>query len=522
MDSKQKRYQRIAELGNRGAIEAPLLSEREKKYDPEATAADCLDDLRRVQAESPEAHITRRMYRDSGRYSDSTWDQHFGTFLEFRKQAGLELSRGQQQLERDIAKHSSLDRYRGFYESEVLPWAGRYSGSDCDAGGTGWNTRGDAGNHEGPGDSRLSVHTGRDARPTEGTERTCEIQTFREAGPVGQQGSLGGLAEQGDVEGEHRTGEVGVGGIGETKGGGGWALSSDRRGASSFRGGNENEQGLDRTDSGGSRPIEGGGPVEGSNPKRILVGSDFHDIESDPFVLSVFIATARRVQPDIIVLNGDVFDNYEFSRFDKDPRQCNLKERFEFVRDSIFAPLRNACPGAQIDLILGNHEHRIIKHFAERTPYMRVLLGDFMGLTFADLLGLPKFGINLVTRHDLAAFKVNAVRKEIQKNYKTYYGLFTVTHQGGIREYGTCGTNGHTHRPSFQVGANAVLGPIWWVNTGCIARVDAEYYDPITKATQSFLLVHIDTVKRECLPEHILFTDNMAIAGGVMYRRQEG
>ena len=403
MSAKKKRYQRVAELANQGGVEAPLLSEK-RKYDPTVSTQDCLDDLRRVQAESPDSFITRRAYRDAGRFSDSTWDQYFGTFLEFRKQAGLELSRGQQQLERDIAKHSALDRYRGFYESEVLPWAGKYD------------------------------------RQLPGSDD-----------PEAQSG----------VPGE--------------------ASASVRR--------------------------------------TILVGSDFHDVECDKFVLSVFVATARRIQPDVIVLNGDVFDNYEFSRFDKDPRQCDLKMRFEFVRDMIFAPLREACPDAQIDLILGNHEHRIIKHFAERTPYMRVLLSDFMGLTFADLLGLPKYKINLVTKHDLAAYRSTDVRKQMAKNYKTYYGLFTVTHSGSLEQYGTCGTNGHTHRPSYKTGANASVGSIWWVNTGCISTIDAEYYDRLSGAAQSFLIVHVDLEKRECIPEHVVFSDNNAIVGGIMYRR---
>ena len=207
-----------------------ILSESAKKYDPTATSDQLVADLRRVQEENPEKFISRNFYRIHGVFSEKTWDCIFGTFLEFRRQAGLELSRNQHQLEKHTAKHASLDTYRDFQETEITPWVGKYEK-----------------------------------------------------------------------------------------------------------------------------------PSDQGRTKTLLIASDFHDKEVDPFVLSVFIDTAKRVQPDIIVLNGDIFDLYEFSRFDKDPRLADLKGRFDFVRESIFQPLREACPNSQIDFTLGNHEQRLLK-----------------------------------------------------------------------------------------------------------------------------------------------------------------
>jgi hypothetical protein len=388
VSARLKRYQRVQHLADEGRIEAPLLSER-KEYCPHASTEELLHDLREVQKRFPDKFITRRLYRSEGRYSDSTWDSKFGTFAEYRKQAGLELSRGQQSLERKIAKHASLDVYRGFEEVEITPWAGKY---------------------EAP---------------------------------------------------------------------------------------------------------------QGGRYQRILVGSDFHDIEVDPFCMAVFVEACRRIQPEIIVLNGDVFDNYEFSRYDQDPRLCDLKRRFDFVREGIFRPIREACPDAQIDLVLGNHEHRILKHMADRTPYLKVVLSDFMGLTLADLLGLPKYKINLVSKWDLSAYKTTDIRKEAAKNFRVYHDCFLVTHDGTLGRYGMCGTSGHTHRPDFKTGANPVLGPTWWVNTGCMCKIDAEYYGSITGAQQSFMVAHIDTQEKTVVPEHIVFSDSHVVMGGILYRRGE-
>lgn len=90
--------------------------------------------------------------------------------------------------------------------------------------------------------------------------------------------------------------------------------------------------------------------------KTMLVASDLHDKEIDPFFNRVMIDTARRVQPDNIVLGGDVFDLPEFGRYTIDPREWDAVGRIKFTHANIFRPLREAAPDAQFDLIEGNHE----------------------------------------------------------------------------------------------------------------------------------------------------------------------
>lgn len=346
---------------------------------------DLISDLQRVSKEHPGC-VSRNLYRKKGKFSEGEWSGAFGTFSEFRKQAGLELSRNQQQLERHIAKHASLDVYREFVATEVLPWVGKY---------------------EKPDDSDKRVRT-------------------------------------------------------------------------------------------------------------MLIGSDFHDEETDPFCLKVFLDTARRVQPNIIVFNGDIFDLPEFSRFDTDPRKIDLVQRFTFVREKIFAPIRAACPGAQIDFMLGNHEHRLLKHLADKTPYMRVLM-DLCGATLSSLFGLDDFQINLVSKWDLAAWKPGEVREQAKKNYKVYFDCFVCNHIGN-EGFGMSGTSGHTHRPEVKTSVNQ-RGPMVWTTTGAMCRTNAEYTTTMEKWQNSFLLVHIDTELKQVVPEHILFSDEMVCVGGVYYFR---
>jgi hypothetical protein len=156
--------------------------EAKKKYDPLATAEDCLKDIATIRQKYPFEDVSRDFYRIHGKYSDATWSRHFGTFAQFKRKGGIGKSQIVQSIERGIALHDSLDVFRKYYDTEVKPFHGKYE--------------------------RVRSKTGM---------------------------------------------------------------------------------------------------------KTILVGSDFHDIDTDPFMLAVFLDTAKRLQPDHIILNGDIFDLYEFS-----------------------------------------------------------------------------------------------------------------------------------------------------------------------------------------------------------------
>lgn len=373
----------IARTESAGSEAIPVMGGHRPKRSS-GTALEMIEDLRKVQGEEPDKFITRNYYRIAGSYSEAAYCARFGTFQEFRREAGLEMSRGANRIEKAVALHASRDRYRGFAEVEILPWCGKY-------------------------------------------------------------------------EKDHAPGL-----------------------------------------------------------KTLLVASDFHDIDSDDFVLEVFLDTAARLQPDVIVLNGDIFDQYEFSFFDKDPRQINLRERYDFVRDRIFGPLRHSCPDSQIDFIIGNHEARILRHMADRSPHIKCL-ADLMGISLSQLLMLDEFEINLISKGDLAAHMPRESREEMAKNYQVYFNTLLVGH--APENYGICSVFGHTHKPKFESKVNELVGSHFQVTLGCVAKVDVSYVAGLNKYNQGFGIFHIDPQLRECVPEHIVFTHHYAVIGGQIYKR---
>lgn len=366
------------------------LSEVAEKRHPEATREECVEDLLRVQRElhgdSSTRVVSRNVYREKGKYSDSTWSFYWGSFTEFRRGAKIFLSRAQQQLERETAKHASVDHYRKISE-ERKEWGNKYN-------------RGD--------DKRF---------------------------------------------------------------------------------------------------------------KLILGIADIHDKMVDPFWMRTVIETAKRSQPDVICINGDLFDCPEFGKYLVDPREWGVTARIKFVHEQVLLPLRQACPNAQIDLIEGNHEARLIKHLADATPAMRAVLSELHGWTVADLFALRQLEINYVADANLEAWTERDLKKELSKNYKVYYDCVVAHHYPDGRNFGMPGFNGHHHKHEMWCAYSPMWGSYEWHQIGCGHRRDACYTDGL-KWANGFMLIHVDVRDKEVNFEYIPVT-NKAVVGGKYYFRTD-
>jgi hypothetical protein len=252
-----------------------------------------------------------------------------------------------------------------------------------------------------------------------------------------------------------------------------------------------------------------------------IIASDFHGLQTDPYMLAVLVDTIYRLKPDFICLAGDVFDCYDFSRFDKDPRQMDMVMEFDFVKRGIFEPIRSAAGNnCQIDYIIGNHEMRILKELASKSPATKTIL-DILGLDLTSIFGLHQYKINLISRSDISAHKPAERRREMTRNYTTYLDAFTVTHDSPSgKEFKLCGASGHTHKPSMTCDVDERFGSRVWMTLGCMAKVDAEYVEGLNKYQQGFGIVHIDSHSRSCCLENVIANDTFCVSGGRIYYRR--
>lgn len=359
------------------------LSEDPIKFHPNWTAEDCIAELRRIAEIDPDRVITRNYFRVHSKISESTWNRFFGTFHEFKRQAGIILSRHAHQLERNIAKHASMASKR-----EVFMEKSSYEGKYVRDVSRRWQT--------------------------------------------------------------------------------------------------------------------------------ILTGSDQHDVMCDPFYRRMFIEAARRVQPEKIVLNGDLFDLPEFGKYVQDPRQYNVVGRIQWVHEFL-KELRQASPTSEITLIEGNHEYRLLRHLSEATPAMMTVLADLHGFTVSSLLGLDRYEVQFIARADLSAFNEKDIKEEVRKNYLITYDAVLFHHFPEGSKMGYPGANGHHHRHLVSSHYSPIFGPYEWHQTGAGHRREASYCSG-EKWSNGFLLVHVDTQTKHSAFEYVDVRD-FCMLGGVFYHR---
>ena len=349
-----------------------------------ASKETCLIELRKLAEAEPDRVITRNYFRVNGPLAESDWNRYFGTWAEFKRAAGITLSRHAQQLERHIAKHVAADATR-------------------------------------------TLSTTRQGR--EGTYSRPSSKRWQTAAVI----------------------------------------------------------------------------------------SDTHGLHCDGFVRRVFMDTLARVQPEIVVLNGDMLDLPEFSRFTRDPRTFDVLGEIRWLH-AFLRDVREAAPDAEIRYTEGNHEHRLLRHLAEATPALQTILSDLHGWTVPTLLGLDQFQVNYIAKGDLAAFQVRDSKQQLKKHYTILHDCYLVGHYPELMAMGLPGTNGHHHVHKATPFYSARFGPSTWMQTGCGHRRDASYCLG-EKWSQGFLLAHIDTQSQRTQQEYVELSHPGAMVGGRFYER---
>lgn len=253
--------------------------------------------------------------------------------------------------------------------------------------------------------------------------------------------------------------------------------------------------------------------------RTVLVASDLHDIEVDPFFMRVLIDTAKRLQPDVICLNGDVFDLPEFGRYTVDPREWDVVGRIKFVHDSILEPLRDACPDTQMDLIEGNHEGRLLRLLADETPALRTILADLHGWNVQKLFGLDQYEVNYVAKADLSAFLTSDLKRELNKNYKIYWDTLVAHHFPHARSMSMPGWNGHHHNHQVWQHYNPMYGAYEWHQLGAGHKRVASYCEG-ERWGNGFLIANCNIESKATAMDYVQITE-FAVSGGKFYERTE-
>ncbi len=138
---------------------------------------------------------------------------------------------------------------------------------------------------------------------------------------------------------------------------------------------------------------------------RILIGSDAH-IWPGPLTTAqrAFIALAKKLQPELIVLNGDVFDGAKVSRFPpgiwEQEARPSVQQELEACQDFIEA-LRKAAPNSKLIWTWGNHDARFEYRLSAVAPEYQGVKGFALGDHFPGIEWCMALVLNdtLIVKH---------------------------------------------------------------------------------------------------------------------------
>jgi len=255
--------------------------------------------------------------------------------------------------------------------------------------------------------------------------------------------------------------------------------------------------------------------------QTFLVCSDVHDLHCDPFFRRLFVLAVKQYKPEKIILNGDIFDMPEVSKYTTRLADLKPKERVLWVSNFLY-DLREASPDSEINFVEGNHEYRLIHHLLEKTPSMVELL-DIHGFDIKTLLGLDNYEVNYYSSADIATFTEADIRNELKKNYYIFKDFVVFYHfPQGRTIFGMPGISGHHHKLQIWPEYNATYGSYNWMQIGAGATRHADYTDAAGKWQNGFALVHVDlNEKKNTTFEYIDCTGEVCVLNGNRYLRYE-
>jgi predicted phosphodiesterase len=224
-------------------------------------------------------------------------------------------------------------------------------------------------------------------------------------------------------------------------------------------------------------------PCPLDQPGWWLVLGDVHLPYHDRQVVEQAVRRAKRNRAVGVLLNGDVLDCHEISRFDKSPDDPRYNGEVAAGRQFLHY-LRAQMPRAQIVFKEGNHEERLYSYLFGRAP---ALFGLDV-LTWPSLLHFRQYGVEHVgDRRVVHMGKLNVIhgheyRPNIQAPVNPARGLFL-----RAKSVAMCG---HFHQTSehHEPNINGKAQGAW--SSGCACGLKPLYM-PLNKWNHGFALVHV-------------------------------
>ena len=199
-----------------------------------------------------------------------------------------------------------------------------------------------------------------------------------------------------------------------------------------------------------------------------LILSDVHLPYQDNAALTLALNHGVASGCQGVVLNGDIVDFYQLSRFSRDPSQFGVRDEIECWR-AFAETLRELWPekGALI-YKRGNHEMRLESYLAAHAPE----LYDLADLSFQSLMGFEDLGIVQAGVRPIKAGALN-----ILHGHEFGESIFSPVNpaRGAFLRTKASTVIGHHHQPSHHSENTLDGNPTGCWSTGCLCQLNPDY-----------------------------------------------
>lgn len=207
------------------------------------------------------------------------------------------------------------------------------------------------------------------------------------------------------------------------------------------------------------------------------------------------ITMIRELRPHRVILNGDVCDFFQLSRFFKGNREDTLQEEIDEANE-IRRRIREAAPDCVFDETEGNHDNRLLSYVianAKSLSSLRALKPE--ALLAAKELGIRRHpGAGLLLRRHFLVKHGDLVRADAM-----------ATAKAELKKARVSGISGHTHRMGTyrEVGYQKTQ----WTEQGCLCRVDPDYIVGPPNWTQGCAVIELSTRTESFVVHEVPYVD---------------
>ena len=218
--------------------------------------------------------------------------------------------------------------------------------------------------------------------------------------------------------------------------------------------------------------------------RRILVVSDIHIPYHDDSAVESMMRHAAELNPDCILLNGDIIDFFSVSKWESNPAFRNIVKEIEGTK-AFLAHINARFPKAKLIYKKGNHEERLDFYIWRKCPE----LWGMPNLKLEHVLELENLKCELVEDQRI----IKAGKLSILHGHEFPRGMSSPVNpaRGYFMRGHECVLAGHYHRTSEHTEPTMLGRSVTTWSAGCLCGLHPEYAR-LNKWNHGFAFVELD------------------------------